>query len=143
MARKNGNRAAATVQSQQQQSKKEPFDNAQLRLAWVELCNDISSQDIANAGRMKNLDIYITELPKVEVVISNQLLERYILGKKQWIEQFLARKLNNDELKIELRLAEIAEMASKGLTRAELFSELIKTSKAIATLNEKFHLELM
>lgn len=142
MARKNPNSPIASTPAVQKTSQNEVFDETQLRLAWVELCDDISSHDIANAERMKNLDVHISEMPKIEAVISNQLLERYILGKKQWMEQFLAQKLKNDQLKIELRLAESEEMSSRGLTRAEIFAELVKTSKAVALLQEKFQLEL-
>ena len=142
IARKNGNRVVANATATQQTKQTETFDDTELRLAWVELCDDIGSQDIANAGRMKSLDVHISDFPKVEVVIANQLLENYIMGKKQWIEQFLSQRLKNDDVKLELRLAESNELSGRGMTRAEIFAELVKESKAMALLQEKFQLEL-
>lgn len=141
--RKDGYKTAAATEAQTTQRLSETFDDERLRLVWVELCDSLREKDPANSERMMNLEVHISDFPKVEVAITNQLLERYMISNKHDIEVFLSHGLKNDDLKVDFRFAKIEEMESKGLTRSEAFAELLKKSAGVAALQRVFNLELV
>lgn len=125
------------------EKRNEMFDDQQLRLAWVSLCDNLPVKDSANAARMKNLEVHITEFPKIMVSISNKLLLNFMNSIRPYILSSLVQQLQNDNIELGYKLAEIEEMASKGLTHAEIFAEMQKQSEGMRALCKTFKLELV
>ena len=142
-ARKEGEKPKIEPRAPQIEKRNEMFDEQQLRLAWVSLCDNLPVKDSANAARMKNLEVHITEFPKIIVSISNKLLLNFMNSIRPYILSSLVQQLQNDNIELGYKLAEIEEMASKGLTHAEIFAEMQKQSEGMKALCKTFKLELV
>lgn len=119
------------------------FDNQELQFKWHEVCDSLPSIDVANAERMKGLKIEILSFPKLRVIISNGILEKFMLGIKPELTRALAKALGNNEISLDYHLADMKELSTKGLTRREIFTQMIQQSKGIALLQKEFDLQLV
>lgn len=119
------------------------FDNQELQFKWHEVCDSLPSIDVANAERMKGLKIEILSFPKLRVIISNGILEKFMLGIKPELTRALAKALGNNEISLDYHLADMKELSTKGLTRREIFRQMIQQSKGIALLQKEFDLQLV
>ena len=52
------------------------FSQEDLELQWMAMCNRMPQQLIGIATRMKNMNPTITEMPKVVVVVGNDLIRQ-------------------------------------------------------------------
>ena len=52
-----------------------PFTQEDLELQWLAMCNRMPQQLVGIATRMKNMNPVIVELPKIEVVVGNELVK--------------------------------------------------------------------
>ena len=120
----------------------EPFTQGQLEKEWRDMClrMDVSLRGLAN--RMANVIPRADSMPRVEIVVDNQLLQTQIENIKGRIRATLAAKLRNDGVEVAVRLAEKAEVR-KLLTKRELFEEMKKANPEIARLADILKLELV
>ena len=117
------------------------FTQAQLDLQWLTMCNRMPHEMVALATSMKNMKPRLLEFPKIEVVVSNQILLDQLRNIKSRIKATLARDLHNGQIELELRLAEPDEIA-KILTPAELLKAITEENPSIAKLRAALDLEL-
>ena len=117
------------------------FSQDDLELQWMAMCNRMPQQLVGIATRMKNMSPTITEMPRVEVVVGNELLAAEMEKIHGSIVNTLKMYLHNSSIELTIRVDENREHV-KILTRREQFEELSKTYPVLDKLCTTFNLEL-
>ena len=119
----------------------EAFAQDELELQWMSMCNRMPQSLVGIATRMKNMTPVITELPNVEVVVGNELIQSEMEKIRGSILSTLRVYLHNSSIELTIRVDENREQA-KILTRREQFEELSKQNPSVEKLLVAFDLEL-
>jgi DNA polymerase-3 subunit gamma/tau len=117
------------------------FDQQELELEWMSMCNRMPQQFSGIATRMKNMSPVITDYPAVEIVVENQLALEQMQQIKGKILNTLKLHLRNDAIMLTMRQAEHHE-AGKILTRREQYEQMVKENPSIAKLRDILDLQL-
>ena len=117
------------------------FDQHELELEWLSMCNRMPQKLSGIATRMKNMSPTILDFPAIEVVVDNQLAMEQMEQIKGSIVNTLKLHLHNNDITLTLRIAEQQEQA-KILSRREQFELMEKQFSAVAKLKELLDLEL-
>ena len=117
------------------------FSQEDLELQWMAMCNRMPQELSGIATRMKNMNPTITELPQIEVQVDNALIKKEMEDFKGRIVSTLRNGLQNENLSLEIRIAE-QKKEIKIMTRREQFEKLTKENPAIEKLRQVFNLEL-
>ena len=117
------------------------FTQEDLELQWMSMCNRMPQSLLGIASRMKNMTPTITEMPKVEVVVGNELIQAEIEKIRGSIVSTLKLHLHNSGIELGIRVDEQRETV-KILSRREQFEEMEKDNPAVVRLREMFQLEL-
>ena len=117
------------------------FTQEDLELQWMSMCNRMPQKLVAIASRMKNMTPVITALPKVEVVVGNELIQAEMEKIRGSIVNTLKVYLHNSGIELNIRVDEHREEI-KILTRGEQLEEIIKSNPAVEKLRLAFELEL-
>ena len=117
------------------------FDQQELELEWMSMCNRMPQQFSGIATRMKNMSPVITDYPAVEIVAENQLALEQMQQIKGKILNTLKLHLRNDAITLTMRQAEHHE-AGKILTRREQYEQMVKENPSIAKLRDLLDLQL-
>lgn len=91
--------------------------------------------------RLKNVTPHITEFPKIEIVVDNQILLTQVEPIKSRIKATLAKELNNGQIEILWRVAQGSEVKPL-MTKRETFEELKKDNPALAKLCQMLNLDM-
>ncbi|RRD02736.1 DNA polymerase III subunit gamma/tau [Prevotella sp. OH937_COT-195] len=118
------------------------FTEEELQSVWYAMCTRMPQHLTGTSARIKNLIPRMTEFPKVEVVVENQLLLDDIMKIKGNIRATLVRDLKNDDITISFRKAEREELG-KVMTRREQYIELTEKNDAVAKMQKALGLELV
>ena len=118
-----------------------PFDQQELELEWMSMCNRMPQQFSGIATRMKNMSPVITDYPAVEIVADNQLALEQMQQIKGKILNTLKLHLRNDAITLTMRQAEHHEVG-KILTRREQYELMEKENPSIAKLRNLLDLQL-
>ncbi len=131
-----------TIGVEQKTEKEESvFTQDDLELQWMSMCNRMPQKLVGIATRMKNMNPVITELPKVEVVVGNELIQAEMEKIRGSIQNTLKIYLHNSGIELTIRVDEHREEV-KNLTRGEQLEELLKANPSVGKLREVFDLEL-
>ena len=117
------------------------FSQTDLEFQWMSMCNRMPQKLSGIATRMKNMNPVITEFPKVEVVVDNDLIKQEMEDIHKSIAKTLQIYLHNTQLTLDIRIAERQERV-KILTRREQFELLSQKNPAVEKLRQAFDLEL-
>ena len=117
------------------------FNQQELELEWLSMCNRMPQHLSGIASRMKNMSPVITDFPSIEIVIENQLALEQMEQIKGSIVNTLKLHLHNDGITLAMRLAERQE-TEKILTRSEQYKLMEKENPSVAKLRESFDLQL-
>ena len=117
------------------------FSQDELEFQWMSMCNRMPQKFSGIAARMKNMTPTITDFPKVEVVVENQIMLDQMQTIKGSIQNTLKLYLHNNGITLDMRLAEHNEQV-KILSRREQFEEMSKQNPAIDKLRNLLDLEL-
>ena len=117
------------------------FSQEDLELQWMAMCNRMPKELAAIAARMKNMTPTITEIPKVEVVVGNELIKADLDKIRGSIVSTLKTYLHNSAIELIVRVDENREQM-KILSRGEQLQEIEKNNPAVAKLREMFDLQL-
>lgn len=137
--------AAAVVEEVQQiaVSTNKTFTQDDLTLQWRAMCNRM--QLIADlkglASRMKNFIPEITEFPKVELVIDNDILEKQLLPLKRRLQLTLQKTLQNADISLDIRVV-ADDPKFKLVSKRDMLDRLCVSNEAVASLVKAFDLEL-
>ena len=117
------------------------FTQTDLEFQWMAMCNRMPQKLSGIATRMKNMNPEITEFPKVEVVVDNDLIKQDIEEIQKSIAKTLQIYLHNDQIQLSVRVAEQTEHV-KILSRREQFEQMAEKNAAVAKLQQAFDLEM-
>ena len=120
---------------------REAFTQDDLELQWMSMCNRMPQSLVGIATRMKNMTPVITELPKVEVVVGNELIQSEMDKIRGSILSTLRMYLHNSGIELTIRVDENREQM-KILTRREQVEELTRQNPSVGKLLAAFDLEL-
>ena len=130
-----------TLPGQQVTDEHQPFTQDELELQWLSMCNRMPQQLVGVASRMKNMKPVITELPKVEVVVSNEMILAEVEKIRGSVLNTLKLHLHNSDIELTLRLDEHRQEV-RLLTRREQFEELMRMNPVVAKLKAAFDLDI-
>ena len=133
--------SALKIGSETRQEELVEFSQEDLELQWMAMCNRMPATLVGIASRMKNMNPVITEMPKVEVVVGNELIRAEMEKIYGSIVNTLKIHLHNNRLELQIRVDENRENV-KVMTRREQFEELTKTYPPVEKLRNLFELEL-
>ena len=117
------------------------FTQEELELHWMSMCNRMPQEMSGMASRMKNMIPQITDFPNIELLVDNQVLLNQIEKIKPRITATLTKELHNNDIKIELRLAEAEEIAPVK-TKMDIFDDMRKANPSIERLRQVLQLDL-
>jgi len=118
-----------------------PFNQDDLELQWLSMCNRMPEKLSGIAARMKNMNPVITEMPDVEVTVDNALIRDEMEVIRRNILKTLQIYLHNTRLTLTIRVNDKPEQV-KILTRREQFEEMSKKNPAVEELRQVFDLDL-
>ena len=130
-----------TVPKEQANDTDAVFSQTDLEFQWMSMCNRMPQKLSGIATRMKNMNPVITDFPKVEVVVDNDLIKQEMEVIHKSITKTLQIYLHNTQLSLDIRIAERQEPV-KILTRREQFELLSQKNPAVEKLRQAFDLEL-
>jgi len=119
------------------------FTQDDLELQWLSMCNRMSQKQqlIGIASRMKNMNPVITELPKLQVTVDNDLIKQDMEAILGSIVKTLQIYLHNHKISLDIIVTDHPEQV-KVLSRREQFQLMEKENPAVTALREAFNLEL-
>jgi DNA polymerase-3 subunit gamma/tau len=117
------------------------FNQQDLELQWMSMCNRMPPKFSGIASRMKNMNPTIKEFPAVEVIVDNKFAQEQMEDIKGSIVNTLKLHLHNKAITLDIRLAEKTEHVPI-LSRSEQFAQMEKENPSIAKLRELLNLEL-
>ena len=121
---------------------KEKFTEDDLIMQWNAMCMRMPKEMYGISSRMRNILPTITDFPTIEIKVDNNILLKEINIIKNRIRNTMVQYLKNDDIQLNIRLAEGQEL-SKALTRKELFEEMLTNNHSIQKLRLQLGLELM
>ena len=122
-------------------TKEKGFTQDQLETSWYAMLVRMPQSLRGLAMRLKNVTPRITEFPKIEIVVDNQILLTQVEPIKLRIKATLAKELNNGQINVEWRVAQGTEVKPL-LTKRESFEEMKKENPALAKLCQVLHLDM-
>ena len=122
-------------------TKEKGFTQDQLETSWYAMLVRMPQSLLGLATRLKNVTPRITEFPKIEIVVDNQILLTQVEPIKLRIKATLAKELNNGQINVEWRVAQGTEVKPL-LTKRESFEEMKKENPALAKLCQVLHLDM-
>lgn len=122
-------------------TKEKGFTQDQLETSWYAMLVRMPQSLRGLATRLKNVTPRITEFPKIEIVVDNQILLTQVEPIKLRIKATLAKELNNGQIDVEWRVAQGTEVKPL-LTKRESFEEMKKENPALAKLCQVLHLDM-
>ena len=117
------------------------FSQSDLELQWMSMCNRMPQHLSGIATRMKNMNPEIMDFPAIEVVVDNELIKQELEEIQKTITKTLQIYLQNDQVKLSIRVAEQTEQV-KILSRREQFDLMVEKNAAVGKLQQAFDLEL-
>ena len=130
-----------TVSGSMEQQTNAEFNQEELELQWMAMCNRMPQEFSGIATRMKNMNPVITEFPKLQVTVDNTLIQQQMEDFKGRIVKTLINSLHNVGITLEIIVAEQTGQ-KRLLTRREQFEALSKENPAVEKLRQDFDLEL-
>ena len=117
------------------------FDQHDLELEWLSMCNRMPQKYSGIATRMKNMSPVIMEFPAIEVVVETQLALEQMEQIKGSIVNTLKLYLHNKDITLSMRIAEHEEEV-KTLSRREQYELMEKENPSVGQLRELLDLVL-
>lgn len=117
-----------------------PFEEADLRYHWFEFAGMLPAEEAATAGRMKNMTLKRLDETTFEVVVDNELVEKYMKEMVPRIEQHMRTRLHNGRVTMQVRVSTPQEMV-RAYSRSEQYQMMAQKNPSLQKLKEKFELE--
>ena len=138
--------ATATVKAVQPQEEENYedyiFNEKDLDYYWREFAARLPKEEAANAGRMMNIQPHLLSDKKTfEVVVDNELAQKYMQQLAPQIEAHLRQQLHNRQIRMTTRVSEANENI-RAYSHVERFQMMSKKNPDLLKLKEAFGLEL-
>ena len=133
-----------TIQPQQSQTKITEdyiFNEKDLNYYWREFAGMLPAEENATAGRMMNMKLTLQDNAVFEVLVDNELVEKYMNNMIPQIENHLKDRLHNRQIKMKVRISAPTENV-RAYSRVERFQIMSQKKPDLLKLKEEFGLEL-
>ncbi len=118
------------------------FNEKDLDYYWREFTARLPKEEAANAGRMMNIQPHLLSDKKTfEVVVDNELAQKYMQQLAPQIEAHLRQQLHNRQIRMTTRVSEANENI-RAYSHVERFQMMSKKNPDLLKLKEAFGLEL-
>ena len=119
---------------------KRPFTEQDLRRCWLEFTNRLPVEEAANAGRMKAMTPHLLDERTFEIVVDNEIVEKYIREMIPQVEAYLQQQLHNSAIMMTVRVSAPKEVV-KAYNRMEQYQLMNRKNPMLQRLSEEFELE--
>ena len=119
---------------------KRPFTEQDLRRCWLEFTNRLPVEEAANAGRMKAMTPHLLDERTFEIVVDNEIVEKYIREMVPQVEAYLQQQLHNSAIMMTVRVSAPKEVV-KAYNRMEQYQLMNRKNPMLQRLSEEFELE--
>ncbi len=118
-----------------------PFGQTELNYYWNQFAKELPPEESAVSGRMGQMEIKVIDGAQVEVHVNNAEVMGFMSHYIPRIEEYLRKKLDNDNVKI-IQKVLVTEEQSLRYTPQELFNKLVAENAGLAKMKEGLGLEL-
>ena len=118
-----------------------PFDQTELNYYWNQFAAELSPQESAVSGRMRQMEVKLLENAQVEVHVNNAEVMSFMSRYIPRIEEYLKNKLNNHDVKIVQKVL-VSKEQSLRYNPHELLNKLIAENTGLAKMKDRLGLEL-
>lgn len=113
-----------------------------LNVYWNEFAVNLPKEEAANAARMRNIHPHLLEDGVTfEVVVDNEMVQKYMTNLGAGIEAHLRNKLHNRKIKMKVRVSAPNENV-RAYSHLERFQMMSKKNPDLLKLKEELGLEL-
>ena len=116
------------------------FNEKDLRFYWFEYANLLPVEEAANAGRMKAMTPHLLNDTTFEVMVDNEIVEKYMKDMIPQIQAHLRKQLHNSKITMTVRISTPQEL-TKAYNRVEQFQMMNQKNPNLQLLREAFGLE--
>ena len=121
------------------------FTQEQLQAEWRAMCDRMPKEMIAMAQRMKNMTPKLltadADAPVIDIAVDNNILLDQINSIQKRIKATLAKRLQNGNIELKIRLSETGEIKPI-LTKRQIFDLIRRNNPAIEKLRTSLELQL-
>lgn len=135
-----GKKVEAKSTPQEKQNGNNPFTEAQLIEVWKMYLNQLTEEKLLR----NTMRLYLPKLINdtlFEVEVNTELNQQYLLDNSLSILSFLRENLKNDDITMEIKIAE-GNAIKKAMTSREIFDEMVCKNPSLQKLSDEFGLEL-
>ena len=132
------------AQVQQAEKEWEDYDvyEKDLNYYWREFATRLPKEEAANAGRMMNMSPkLLDDQTTFEVVVDNEMVQKYMQQLAPQIENHLREQLHNRKIRMSVRVS-AADENIRAYSHVERFQMMSKKNPNLLKLKEEFGLEL-
>lgn len=119
-----------------------PFEESDLAFCWREFAAKLPKEEAANAARMMNINPHLlNDHHRFEVVVDNEMVQKYIQQLVPHIESYLRQRLHNRNIAMIVRVS-VTNEHIRAYSHLERFQLMSKKNPDLLKLKETFGLEL-
>ena len=117
------------------------FNEKDLSYYWRDFATSLPDEEKANASRMMNISPKLLDDTLFEVVVDNEMVEKYMNELRPLIEKHLCEKLHNRYITMKVRVSENKEII-RAYSHKERFQLMSQKNPSLLKMKEAFGLEL-
>ena len=118
------------------------FNEKDLSYYWRDFAsNQLSKEEKANAARMMNMTPKLLNDTEFEVLVDNEMVEKYMHQLLPQIQSYLREQLHNRKITMKVRVSAPNEVV-RAYSQSERFILMSKRNPKLLKLKELFGLEL-
>ncbi|MGL4852082.1 MAG: DNA polymerase III subunit gamma/tau [Phocaeicola sp.] len=108
---------------------------------WRDYASTLPQEEKANAARMMNINPKLLNASTFEIVVDNEMVEKFMRQMSSSIQTHLRTKLHNRQVMMQIRVSEAQEQV-RGYSHLERYQLMSKKNPALQKLKESLGLEL-
>ena len=131
----------STHSSVSREMRHKPFDEEQLRKAWVASIDEVAEDDRLKSIMYRREPVLIAA-DTAEIVLENNSQESDMKTIETKLVQFIRNQIENDDFTLRFRIAESQEKAPVAYTSEDKMKIFVQKNSAVGLLKETFRLQL-
>lgn len=132
----------STHSSVSKEKRHKPFDEEQLRKAWVASIDEVAEADDRLKSIMYRREPVMVAADTAEIVLENNSQESDMKTIETKLVQFIRDQIENDDFTLRFRIAESQEKAPVAYTSEDKMKLFVQKNSAVSLLKESFKLQL-
>lgn len=132
----------STHSSVSKEKRHKPFDEEQLRKAWVASIDEVAEADDRLKSIMYRREPVMVAADMAEIVLENNSQESDMKTIETKLVQFIRDQIENDDFTLRFRIAESQEKAPVAYTSEDKMKLFVQKNSAVSLLKESFKLQL-